>query len=94
MSEPIKIPAPEVYAHEAKYMEALQRHSEDFDSLVDSIPADREDIRTALRSVYNIEPDRLLNPEKFAELKKQNKLLATSISEYVIEFSKKMLDME
>lgn len=37
MTEPIKTATPEVYANEAKYMEALREHSEIFDKLVEFV---------------------------------------------------------
>lgn len=90
MTEPA-IPTPEVYAREAKYMESLQRHSADFDKLLNLVPEDRKDVREALTGVYNVEPDRLLNPNKLEKLKQENEPLFKEVSTYYKNFLEEML---
>ena len=92
MTEP-QIPTQEVYANEAKYMEAMQRHSKDFDKLVESVPEDRMDIRDAMQSVYNIEPDRLLDRDKLAKLKEQSEPLFKDVSTFYKNFLEEMLGL-
>lgn len=79
MAEP-QTPSPEAYAREAKYMEFMVRHSQDFDELIDFVPADRQDLRDTLQSVYSVEPDRLLSREKLSKLKEENKPLFDEVS--------------
>lgn len=91
MAEPVKTPTPEVYANEAKYMESLRRHSDDFDKLLATIPEDRGDLVVALKGVYNVEPDRLLDRDKLARLKEQNESLFKEVSTYYRGFLEEVL---
>ena len=93
MTEPIKTPTSEVYANEAKYMKFLQRHANNFDRLVESVPENREDIRKTLKDLYHVEPGELIDREKLAKLKKQNRPLFEEVTEYCKNFAEKMKDI-
>ena len=87
----LQAPTPEIYAREARYMEAMSRHSSDFDKLLESVPESRSDLKEALQGVYNVEPDRLLDREKLAKLKEQNRALFDEVSMYYKNFLEEMI---
>lgn len=81
MIEP-QTPSKEVYANEAKYMEALHNHSKDFDRLLEFVPEDKLEVRVAIQSCYHVEPDRLIDSEKLQNLKDKNKPLWEAVVGY------------
>lgn len=81
MTEP-QIPSPEVYAKEAKYMEAVLRHSNDFNRLLEFVPEAKQEVRDAIQTCYHVEPDRLIDSEKLQNLKDKNKPLWEAVVGY------------
>lgn len=94
MAEPIKQPTQEVYAKEAKYMEALKRHSDDFDRMVAFVQEENQEVRDTMRSLYHVEPDKLLDPEKLEELKTGNKPLFDKVVGYYVGFLRTEIGLE
>jgi hypothetical protein len=93
MTEP-RPKTPEEYAREYKYAQAMLHHSEDFDALVASVPEDQAPVREAMRGLYHVQPDKLLDPDKLSKLKKENPALFGQVSTYYGDFLKKMLGLE
>lgn len=81
MTEESKIPK-SVYEREAKYMEAMIRHSQDFDKLLATVPEDQAGVREIMKLLYYVEPDKLLDPEKMVKLKEKNPVLFGQVSSY------------
>ncbi len=93
MMEPQK-PTQEVYAREARYMESMQRHSADFDRMVEFVPEEKQDIRETVKGLYHVEPDKLLDPEKLERLKIDNKPLFDQVVGYYVGFLRTELGLE
>lgn len=87
-------PTPQDYAREAKYQESLLKHSQDFDRLVQTVPEDREDLRGAMESLYHVEPDKLLDPEKLKKMKQDNEPMFREVSTYYMNFLKNVLGLD
>lgn len=87
------IPA-NIYERESRYMQAMGRHSQDFDRLVASVPEDKPHIIKTMRELYHVEPDKLLNPEKLAKLKRENEPLFREVSVYYGDFLKEMVGLK
>ncbi len=83
-----------VIEHEHKYMQVLQRHSEAFDQLVATVPEENQRLRQILQGLYHTEPDKLLDPEKLAKLKRDNGQLFQEVSHYYNDYLKKLLGLE
>lgn len=89
MTEP-KTPSVERYVSEARYMQALKEHSDNFDTLVSSVPEDRADMKETMMEMYHPEPGILLDRDKLKTLKDQNLRLFDDVSRVYLPFLKDM----
>lgn len=88
MTEP-KEPSKEVYAGEVNYVKSLATHSDAFDQMFNAIPSDRTDLQEALKGVYHVEPGRITDPTKMAQLKSSNQPLYNELRDFILEFTGK-----
>jgi hypothetical protein len=61
---------------------------------VQTVPEDREDVREVMKSLYHVEPDKLLDPEKLKEMKEKNEPMFREVSTYYMSFLKEALGLE